>query len=592
MNPTKLIATLIAGAAMTACSSGDINISPSTVSTVNNSGGGTTPPPGSSLCGTRTVGGQLISGTEDGDGNCRYDSVFVGQKNNLTEDLLLRALPNGGAHIFDTSLFVGETYRTQAALAAAGIFEGGDGPTLTIEAGATVAFTEERYFMIINRGSQLIANGTADAPITITSLSDVNGTVGPTDVQQFGGIVINGFGVSNKCEYNWIDGAGNPDQPRYDGGDKANGQNPSLQLVGDCAIDAEGSAGDDESQYGGANDFDDSGILNYVRVKHTGATVGNGDELNGISFGAVGSGTVVNNLEVYSTFDDGVEFFGGSVNLNNLVAVYVRDDSIDIDEAYDGVITNALVIQQQDDGNHCIEADGIGSYSGFDDTNPSDVALKNAIIAGGYNSRPTISNLTCIISANLPGTHDPGAGFRFREGIWPVVNNALVIGSYAANDTTVSNDNYCLRIDDGETLDAAANNDLQLNGAIFACAEKSRGRTVPGFAAGEDVWAETLNSQFQDIADGTALDASDAADTDFILTVSGGGLKVVSQNWVDSIVNGASADMRTMPVDPEDPATGTSVPTFLGATNGEDLWIDGWTYGILPGSRAIPLWFE
>ncbi len=586
MNPTKLIAAILAGAALTACSSGDINIAPSTVSTVNNAGGGTTPGP--TNCGTIQRGGQTISGSEDGDGNCRYDALFTGPGEPIVEDLLLRPLPNGGAHIFDTSLFIGNTYRTQAELDAAGITQGGDGPTLTIQAGATVAFTEERFFLVINRGSQIIANGTPTAPITITSLSDVNGTVNPTDVQQWGGVVINGFGISNKCDYNWIDAGNNPDQPRYTGGDKANGQNPNLALTADCAIDNEGSAGLDESQYGGLNDFDNSGILNNVVVKHTGATVGNGDELNGISFGGVGSETVINNLQVYSTYDDGVEFFGGSVNVNNLVSVYARDDSIDIDEGYDGVITNALVIQQESDGNHCIESDGIGSYSSYDDTNPSDVALKDAIIAGGFNSRPTVNNLTCVISNNLPGTHDPGAGFRFREGIWPVVSNAVVIGSYAANDQTSDNDNYCLRIDDRETLDAAAANNLQLNAAIFACAEKSRGRTVPGFPAGEDAWAETLNSQFADIPDGTAVDASNAANPELVLTVDGAGLKTVSQNWIDTIVNNAAAAANTAPVD----STGDGAPTFLGATNGEDLWIADWTYGILPGARAIPLWYE
>ena len=73
-------------------------------------------------------------------------------------------------------------------------------------------------------------------------------------------------------------------------------------------------------------------------VKHTGAQVANGDELNGISLVA-GSNTIVENLQVYSTYDDGIEMFGGSVNFTNFVGVYVRDDSIDIDEGYNGTIS-------------------------------------------------------------------------------------------------------------------------------------------------------------------------------------------------------------------------------------------------------------
>ncbi len=167
-------------------------------------------------------------------------------------------------------------------------------------------------------------------------------------------------------------------------------------------------------------------------VKHTGATVGNGDELNGISFGGVGRNTIVNNLQVYSTFDDGIEMFGGAVNFNNFVALYVRDDAIDIDEGYSGTITNALVIQSATDGNHCIEADGIGS---FDSLTSADVEAK---IAQGINSRPTINKLTCIISPNgaATATHDPGAGWRLREGLFATINDSLLVGSFSANDAT------------------------------------------------------------------------------------------------------------------------------------------------------------
>ena len=586
MNPTKLIAALLAGVALTACGSGDINISPSTVSTTNNNGGGGGGGGGgTTLCGSRSIGGQTVSGTEDADGNCRYDSIFVGQNNNLTEDLVLRALPNGRAHIFDTSLFVGETYRTQAALAANGIFEGGDGPTLTVEAGATVAFTDQQFFLIINRGSQIIANGTPDAPITFTSLTDVNGTVGAEDVQQWGGIVINGFGISNKCEYN--------NQDRYADGPAArdSGTNPALALETgtECSIEAEGSAGDDESQYGGVNNEDDSGSMRYFIVKHTGAEVGNGDELNGISFGGVGRGTLIDNLQIYSTYDDGIEFFGGSVDVNNFVGLYSRDDTIDIDEGYDGTITNALVIQQRQDGNHCIEADGIGSYDDFVDA--GDQATLDEIVARGLNSRPTINNLTCIVSPNgRPFTHDPGAGWRLREGIFPVIQNALLISSFGVNDDENPDDNYCLRFEDDETIQAAIDGDMQINSAIVACQEVDRGTAIGGFAS-EQAWMEDNSSQFATVPVGTAIDASDAADMDLQLLT--GPQKVFSTTWASAIVDGLPPLMRTEPTDLDgtDPDSDPA-PTFLGATDGTDDWTAPWSFGINPDNRAQPLWFE
>jgi hypothetical protein len=568
MNRNKLFVAVLAGGLLAACESGDVNITPTTIdnSIDNSTGGG-----GGSeddICASYVRDGATIQGSADGNGNCTYDNTFVGPKNNLQEDLLIPALPDGGAHIFTSSLFVGNTYRTQLELEAAGIAQGGDGPTLTIQAGATLAFQSNSDFMIINRGSRIIADGRPDAPITLTSVTDINGTVDPEAVQQWGGVVINGFAVSNKCSY-----VGNRGEAGFE-----------LAPGTECSIDAEGSAGDDESQYGGANDADDSGILRYVVVKHTGAQVGNGDELNGISFGGVGSGTIVENLEVYSTFDDGVEMFGGSFDITNLVAVYVRDDSIDIDEGYNGTITNALVVQSATDGNHCIESDGIGSYGDLDQ------ATRDDFIARGLNSAPTINNLTCIISANTvpPGTHDPGAGWRFREGIHPVVNDSLVISSFGVNDQTAADDNYCLRIDNVETAEAAINGDLQLNSVIFACQENVKGNEIADrnavvAFADEQAFAEAEGNQFATVADGTAVDASDAANPEISLLT--GAQKVYSLPWDTSIVDTAAPAATTTP-------TSGTATDILGAISATDDWTQPWAYGIDPDNRGQALWFE
>ncbi len=569
MNRTQLFTVACSAMALAACSSGDVNIKPATTvtdsnnTTINNSGGGNP----NQNCASFVRAGQTLQGTDDGNGNCTYGSAFVGPQNNLDVDLFIPALPNGGVHIFTSSLFVGETYRTQADLTAAGIIEGGDGPTLTIEAGATLAFQTNSDFVIINRGSRILADGNANNPITFTSVSDINGTVLPEDVQQWGGIVINGFGVSNKCSYDGVRGE------------------PGFQLTPgtECSIEAEGSVGDDESQYGGDNDADSSGILRYVRVKHTGAQVANGDELNGISFGGVGSGTVIENLQVYSTYDDGVEMFGGSVDITNLVAVYVRDDSIDIDEGYNGTITNALVIQQENDGDHCIEADGLGSYSGLDQP------TKDDFIARDLNSAPTINRLTCIVSANEGGTHSDGSGWRLREGIHPVINDALVISSFGANDTSSGDDNYCLRIDSAETQDAAVNGDLQLNQVIFACQENSRGNAIGGFAD-EQAWAESVGNQFATLADGVATDPTVAADSGLqLLEASAQNPPIYSISWASSQVDGLAPTGTTQP----------STGDFLGALEASSDWAAGWTYGIFDGvdangnaTRGQPLWFE
>lgn len=558
MNIKTLLSIGAATALLAGCNGGDIKIAPTTTSdnSINNSviGGGSS---ADDVCASYvTAGGQTKKGKfESATNNCRYDESFVSSTNRLTVDLTIPTLANGGAHVFEGSLFVGETYDNDADMAAAGITKGGDGPTLTIEAGAVLAFQSKQQFLVINRGSQIIAQGREDLPIVITSVSDVSGFLQtPEDVSQWGGVVINGFGVTNQCVYTGT----------VAGGDLA---------TTDCNVDAEGSAGDDESQYGGDNNADNSGILEYVIVKHTGATVGNGDELNGISFGAVGSGTTVNNIEMYSTYDDGVEMFGGAVNITNYVAVYVRDDAIDMDEGYSGTFTNALVIQAAADGQNCIESDGIADYSHKTD------AVRDAIIAQGINSRPTINNLTCIISPNANGTHGSGAGWLFREGIWPTINDSMVIGSFSANDTTAPDDNYCLSIRDSDTLEAAANGDLNLNHVIFACAERTTGNTIG--AGTEEDFAIAEGAIFATIPNGTAVSASTANDPALQLLEGTG--NIFSVDYATSQVDGAAPGAGSDP----------SPRTYLGALSLGDInWTRPWAYGIEVGNRGEALWFE
>jgi hypothetical protein len=455
---------------------------------------------------------------------------------------------------------VGESYSTDAELAAAGISEGGDGPVLTIEAGATVAFASSAQFMVINRGSQIFAVGRADAPITLTSLSDVEGTVGAFDVQQWGGLVIDGFGVTNQCAYT---------------GSLATND---LALAGECHVDSEGSAGLDENQYGGANNDDSSGRLEYVIVKHTGATVGNGDELNGVTFGAVGRNTIVKNIQVYSVYDDGLEMFGGAVNVENYVGLYVRDDSLDFDEGYSGTVTNALIIHSEEDGNSCIEADGIGGYDDLDD------AGRNAVIAQGINSRPTVNNMTCIFTPNgaATATHDPGTGVRLREGIYATINDSLVLGSLTLNDQAATNDNFCLRIDN-RSQQAALDGELNLNRIIFACAERTRGQTFGDGVTTEESFALAEGNVFATVANNTTVNPTAAVDP--ALQLLEGTPSIYSVAWATSLVDGATPAASTQPTDAARP--------FLGAVStAETGWTQPWAYGLHADNRAEPLWFE
>ena len=159
-------------------------------------------------------------------------------------------------------------------------------------------------------------------------------------MQQWGGIVINGFGVTNACSY---EGRAARTVPA--------GHVLSRPRVG-------------PSHYGGGNDADDSGILRYVIVKHTGSEVAHGDELNGISFNAVGSGTVVENLRCTGlTTTVSSSSAAPSTSPISSPSMFATTRST-IADGYDGTITNALVIHSAADGKRCIEADDIGGCSG------------------------------------------------------------------------------------------------------------------------------------------------------------------------------------------------------------------------------------
>ena len=178
------------------------------------------------------------------------------------------------------------------------------------------------------------ANGTENAPIIFTSVSDnieigqSSGTnLGPNDQGLWGGVLILG---NAPCSFS--------------------GDVSELQIEGIPADDTFGL-------YGGNNPNDNSGSFTYVSIRHGGAVIGADNEINGLTLGGVGDNTIINNVEVVANSDDGIEFFGGTVNANNLLIWASGDDGIDIDQAYSGTISNSVVILG-DNSDHALEIDG------------------------------------------------------------------------------------------------------------------------------------------------------------------------------------------------------------------------------------------
>ena len=353
MRITQLFALGSAALFLAACDSGDITLSPTTVdNSVDNST--SAPVAATNPCASYVESGQTFQGDFDGT-DCTYTSLFTSDTRPITVDSI--TFPNfGGLHIFEDSLYIGEDVDANAAATGVRIPQQGEGTRLVIEAGNTMVFTEGSSYVRIARGSQIFAEGTEDDPITFTAIEDIQGTATESDRGLWGGLQINGNGRSNNCH----DGTATGISPG-----SANQFLPTANNVHNCHVTAEGRP----ATYGGNNNAENSGVLTYVRVKHAGFEVVDGDELNAITLNAVGSGTTISHVQVYTTQDDGFEMFGGAVNLDHIVAVNVGDDSIDYSQGYTGNIQYAVVVDTSGAG-RCIEGDNTGGGIGDGVTPP------------------------------------------------------------------------------------------------------------------------------------------------------------------------------------------------------------------------------
>ncbi|MBN2746248.1 MAG: hypothetical protein JXR34_05950 [Bacteroidales bacterium] len=249
--------------------------------------------------------------------------------------------PTTGNVIVSSNITANTTWTKDKVYELAGRISVVDGVTLTIEAGTVIkgqaGAGSNATALLIARGGKLMAEGTATLPIIFTTVAD---EITPADVA-----------------------AGNFGSPNLD--PVVNGLWGGLIVLGKAPISVSGDAvevqiegiptSDPNGLYGGTNAADNSGVLKYISIRHGGTDIGSGNEINGLSLGGVGSGTVIENIEVVSNQDDGVEFFGGAVNVSNLLVWNVGDDAIDTDQSWDGTIDNFIVVSP---AGHCFELDG------------------------------------------------------------------------------------------------------------------------------------------------------------------------------------------------------------------------------------------
>jgi len=206
---------------------------------------------------------------------------------------------------------------------------------LHIEAGTVIkgkqppSTVDNTSALIVARYGKIYAMGTAVRPIIFTAqadnISDPN-DLGSDDRGLWGGVIILG-----NAQINTTSGVG--------------------QIEGISTLEPRGS-------YGGNDDADNSGTLRYVSIRHGGFEIGSGNEINGLTLGAVGSGTTVEYIEVYSNLDDGYEWFGGTVNTKYLVSAFCADDGFDFDEGWTGKNQFWFALQGTDFAGRLAEQDG------------------------------------------------------------------------------------------------------------------------------------------------------------------------------------------------------------------------------------------
>ena len=310
------------------------------------------------------------------------------------------------------------------------------GATLEIPAGTTIKANQgfDKYILVA-QGGRLNARGTADNPVVFTANAD-NAEPG-----YWGGVIINGYAP--------ISGA------------------------------TEGSTGateiDNNQLYGGTDAADNSGTLTYVEIRYSGARSSADIEHNGLTLNGVGNGTTINNIYIADGADDAIEFFGGSVNVTNLLAVNCDDDCFDFTQGYNGTLTNCYGVWESDftsteSDPRGVEADGNLDGDGPNHTPQADFTINNMTIANYAASQPMQDAI------------------KVRRLAKATINNALVIGSGEIEelvDLTDSKDNAdagtVVNVTNNATNVGAETNDGNPAGATVNISVGNTGADVAAF---------------------------------------------------------------------------------------------------------------
>jgi hypothetical protein len=292
------------------------------------------------------------------------------------------------------------------------------GVTLTVRPGVDVRGSSNSV-LLVTRGSKLIADGRSDAPITFSSTDDNFDGLG-----EWGGIILQGFA------------------PQYGVG------NTGACYGSGTVCNVEGEGGTYVGFFGGNEPADNSGILRYVRVTESGIVAGVNNEIQGITLQGVGYGTTLDYIQIHGSLDDGIEWFGGTVNATHLVFTNNDDDDIDFDQGWKGNIQFAIVRK-----NPTKETPSGTNDPRAIEANTGDVGLVP-------QTEGVLANITLIGGpiTNAPNPVQPGA--LFRGAVKATMVNSAIKGFNSG----------CVRVQDANANGTVTPSNVTLTNVLGDCA--------------------------------------------------------------------------------------------------------------------------